>query len=48
MTRPAHGAPDEEPNDERKRDTGRVGFDPILTGLARGAPVMVFDGACNL
>ena len=27
---------------------GRVGFDPTLTGLSRGAPVMVFDGACNL
>jgi predicted DCC family thiol-disulfide oxidoreductase YuxK len=27
---------------------GRVGFDPILTGLSHGHPVMVFDGACNL
>ena len=27
---------------------GRVGFDPMLTGLSRGAPVMVYDGACNL
>jgi predicted DCC family thiol-disulfide oxidoreductase YuxK len=32
---------------ERGRD-GRVGFDPTLTGLSRGAPVMVYDGACNL
>ena len=34
--------------DQRKRDTGRVGFDPTLTGLSRGHPVMVYDGACNL
>jgi len=27
---------------------GRLGFDPTLTGLSRGAPVMVYDGACNL
>jgi predicted DCC family thiol-disulfide oxidoreductase YuxK len=33
---------------DKKPDTGRVGYDPILTGLARGAPVMVYDGACNL
>ena len=33
---------------QRKRDTGRVGFDPTLTGLSRGHPVMVYDGACNL
>lgn len=33
---------------EKKSDTGRVGYDPILTGLSRGAPVMVYDGACNL
>ncbi|WP_162917019.1 thiol-disulfide oxidoreductase DCC family protein [Dongia deserti] len=33
---------------ERPREAGRVGFDPILTGLSRGAPVMVYDGACNL
>lgn len=33
---------------KRKPDTGRVGFDPTLTGLAHGAPVMVYDGACNL
>jgi predicted DCC family thiol-disulfide oxidoreductase YuxK len=32
----------------RKRDSGRVGFDPTLTGLSHGAPVMVYDGACNL
>ncbi|HEY1385055.1 MAG TPA: DCC1-like thiol-disulfide oxidoreductase family protein [Dongiaceae bacterium] len=32
---------------QRGRD-GRVGFDPTLTGLSRGAPVMVYDGACNL
>jgi predicted DCC family thiol-disulfide oxidoreductase YuxK len=31
-----------------KRKDGRVGFDPTLTGLSRGAPVMVYDGACNL
>lgn len=31
-----------------RRTKGRVGFDPILTGLSRGHPVMVFDGACNL
>ena len=48
MTRPAHGEPDGEPSGEPKRDAGRVGFDPILTGLSRGAPVMVYDGACNL
>ena len=33
---------------KRKRNTGRVGFDPTLTGLSRGHPVMVYDGACNL
>jgi predicted DCC family thiol-disulfide oxidoreductase YuxK len=33
---------------EKKPDTGRVGYDPTLTGLSRGAPVMVYDGACNL
>jgi predicted DCC family thiol-disulfide oxidoreductase YuxK len=33
---------------KRKRDSGRVGFDPTLTGLARGHAVMVYDGACNL
>ncbi|MGH6891252.1 MAG: thiol-disulfide oxidoreductase DCC family protein [Dongiaceae bacterium] len=32
----------------KKRHTGRVGFDPPLTGLSRGHPVMVYDGACNL
>jgi predicted DCC family thiol-disulfide oxidoreductase YuxK len=31
-----------------KNRDGRVGFDPTLTGLSRGAPVMVYDGACNL
>lgn len=31
-----------------KADPGRVGFDPSLTALAHGAPVMVYDGACNL
>src|SRR5262245_7973528 len=31
-----------------KKSSGRVGFDPILTGLSRGHPVMVYDGACNL
>jgi len=31
-----------------KGKDGRVGFDPTLTGLSRGAPVMVYDGACNL
>jgi predicted DCC family thiol-disulfide oxidoreductase YuxK len=30
------------------KSDGRVGFDPMLTGLSRGAPVMVYDGACNL
>ena len=34
--------------DKRKRDSGRVGYDPTLTGVALGAPVMVYDGACNL
>ena len=33
---------------KRKRDTGRLGVDPTLTGLSRGHPVMVYDGACNL
>jgi predicted DCC family thiol-disulfide oxidoreductase YuxK len=33
---------------EKSADTGRVGFDPILTGLSHGHPVMVYDGACNL
>ena len=40
MTRPA--------KTEKKPETGRVGFDPTLTGLSRGHPVMVYDGACNL
>jgi predicted DCC family thiol-disulfide oxidoreductase YuxK len=31
-----------------KRHTGRIGFDPTLTGLSRGHPVMIYDGACNL
>jgi len=31
-----------------KKSSGRVGFDPTLTSLSRGAPVMVYDGACNL
>jgi predicted DCC family thiol-disulfide oxidoreductase YuxK len=48
MTRPARGERDVEPSTEPKRDASRVGFDPILTGLSKGAPVMVFDGACNL
>ncbi len=34
--------------EKRKRDRGRAGYDPTLTGLSRGAPVMVYDGACNL
>ena len=33
---------------KRRNTGGRVGFDPTLTGLSRGAPVMVYDGACNL
>jgi len=33
---------------KRKNTGGRVGFDPTLTGLSRGHPVMVYDGACNL
>ncbi len=33
---------------DARSGTGRIGFDPILTGLSRGHPVMVFDGACNL
>ena len=33
---------------KRKRRDGLAGFDPTLTGLSRGAPVMVYDGACNL
>jgi predicted DCC family thiol-disulfide oxidoreductase YuxK len=33
---------------KRKPEPGRVGYDPTLTGLSRGAPVMVYDGACNL
>jgi predicted DCC family thiol-disulfide oxidoreductase YuxK len=33
---------------DAKNKSGRVGFDPLLTGLSRGHPVMVFDGACNL
>jgi predicted DCC family thiol-disulfide oxidoreductase YuxK len=40
MTRPQRA--------KRKPSTGRVGFDPTLTGLSRGHPVMVYDGACNL
>ena len=32
----------------QKRHTGRVGFDPTLTGLSQGHPVMIYDGACNL
>lgn len=38
--------PKKQPKPRRK--AGRVGFDPTLTGLSRGHPVMVFDGACNL
>ena len=34
--------------EKRKRDSGRAGYDPALTALSRGAPVMVYDGACNL
>ncbi len=34
--------------EKRKRDSGRAGYDPMLTALSRGAPVMVYDGACNL
>lgn len=33
---------------QKRRTGGRVGFDPTLTGLSRGHPVMVYDGACNL
>jgi predicted DCC family thiol-disulfide oxidoreductase YuxK len=33
---------------KRKPEPGRVGYDPTLTGLSHGAPVMVYDGACNL
>lgn len=33
---------------KRRPAGGRIGFDPTLTGLSRGAPVMVYDGACNL
>lgn len=40
MTRPAET--------KKKPDAGRAGDDPILTGLSRGHPVMVYDGACNL
>jgi predicted DCC family thiol-disulfide oxidoreductase YuxK len=36
------------PSTEKSASTGRVGFDPILTGLSHGHPVMVYDGACNL
>ena len=32
----------------QKGKDGRVGFDSTLTALSRGAPVMVYDGACNL
>lgn len=32
---------------KRRRDSGRIGVDPTLTGLSRGHPVMVYDGACN-
>ena len=38
--RPAHP--------KRKPEPGRVGYDPTLTGLSHGAPIMVYDGACNL
>jgi predicted DCC family thiol-disulfide oxidoreductase YuxK len=33
---------------ESKNKSCSIGYDPILTGLSRGHPVMVFDGACNL
>jgi predicted DCC family thiol-disulfide oxidoreductase YuxK len=33
---------------QRRHQGGKVGIDPTLTGLSHGAPVMVYDGACNL
>jgi len=36
------------PKQKARPYSGRAGFDPTLTGLSGGHPVMVYDGVCNL